>query len=392
MFDDENNVPRLRFPGYTDVWEKRKLGDVAEIIGGATPSTSEADYWNGDIDWYSPAEIGDQIYVSNSQKKITELGLQKSSAKLLPVGTILFTSRAGIGNTAIVAKEASTNQGFQSIVPKKEELNSYFIFSMTDRLKRYGEVTGAGSIFVEVSGKQMAQMVISLPGVEEQYEIGQLFQKLDNLITVNQREGQKLKDLKEAYLQKMFPRAGENVPELRFPGFTDVWEKRTLGEISDFFDFQRVPVEYGERKNGQYPYYGATGIVDYIDEYIFEGEYVLLAEDGANITMRTNPIAYKTRGKFWLNNHAHIMKAHGDAEFLKQSLERITYLRYNSGTAQPKLNAKTVQGIEFLVPTPVEQLKIGKLFEKIDDLISVNQREAQKLQDLKQAYLKDMFV
>ncbi|HFI0733258.1 TPA: restriction endonuclease subunit S, partial [Streptococcus suis] len=148
-----NDFPDLRFPEFTDAWKQRKLGEVAEIVGGGTPSTSINEYWNGDIDWYSPAEIGKKIYVSSSQRKISDLGLEKSSAKMLPIGTVLFTSRAGIGNTAILAKEGTTNQGFQSIIPKKDSLDSYFIFSLTNMLKKHGEVIGAGSTFVEVSGK-----------------------------------------------------------------------------------------------------------------------------------------------------------------------------------------------------------------------------------------------
>src|SRR5699024_573879 len=118
------------------------------------------EYWDGNIDWYSPVEINNQIYVSKSQNKITKLGLQKSSARILPVGTVLFTSRAGIGKTAILSKEGATNQGFQSIVPHKDILDSYFIFSQTNVLRHYGEVNGAGSTFVEVSGKQMSKMPI----------------------------------------------------------------------------------------------------------------------------------------------------------------------------------------------------------------------------------------
>ena len=164
------------------------MGELSDITGGGTPSTSNDEYWNGDIDWYSPVEIGEQIYVSESQKKITEIGLKKSSAKILPVGTILFTSRAGIGNTAILAKESTTNQGFQSIVPHENELDTYFIFSRTKELKRYGETNGAGSTFVEVSGKQMAKMPLMIPNIDEQKQIGSFFQKLDTLITLHQRK------------------------------------------------------------------------------------------------------------------------------------------------------------------------------------------------------------
>ena len=169
-------------------WEQRKLGEISTIVGGGTPSTEVESYWNGNINWYSPAEIGNQIYVSNSQRKITELGLEKSSARLLPVGTVLFTSRAGIGNMAILKGKACTNQGFQSIIPIKNKLNSYFIFSRSNELKKYAETVGAGSTFVEVSGKQMSEMEIKIPKIKEQLKIGALFESIDNLITLHQRK------------------------------------------------------------------------------------------------------------------------------------------------------------------------------------------------------------
>ncbi|NME99236.1 restriction endonuclease subunit S [Aneurinibacillus aneurinilyticus] len=205
MFPAEGErEPKRRFAGFTHAWEQRKLGEVADIIGGGTPSTSNEEYWDGNIDWYSPVEIGEQTYVDSSQKKITELGLQKSSAKILPIGTVLFTSRAGIGNTAILAKEAATNQGFQSIVPHKDELDSYFIYSRTHELQRYGETNGAGSTFVEVSGKQMAKMPMLIPTLEEQKKIGGFFERLDHLITLHQRKLEKLQNIKKAYLNEMF--------------------------------------------------------------------------------------------------------------------------------------------------------------------------------------------
>ena len=181
---------QLIHPFYTSSWEQRKLGDIADIVGGGTPSTGNQSYWDGDIDWYAPAEIADQIYANSSQKKITGLGYENSSAKMLPPGTVLFTSRAGIGKTAILTRKGCTNQGFQSIVPHRGELDSYFIFSRTGELKRYGELVGAGSTFVEVSGKQMAVMELMMPPtMREQQTIGGFFQQLDHLITLHQRKG-----------------------------------------------------------------------------------------------------------------------------------------------------------------------------------------------------------
>ena len=181
--------PKIRFKGFNDDWEQNKLGDLANIVGGGTPSTNMDKYWDGNINWFSPIEVGNQIYKISSQRKITEEGYNHSSAKMLPIGTILFTSRAGIGKTAILEEEGCTNQGFQSIVPNKDKLDSYFIFSRTNELKEYGEKVGAGSTFVEVSGKQMADMNLMIPKrIEEQIIIGKYFSNIDNLISLHQRK------------------------------------------------------------------------------------------------------------------------------------------------------------------------------------------------------------
>ena len=163
------------------------MGEYADIVGGGTPSTDISEYWDGDINWYAPAEITDQIYISSSQRKITEQGFRHSSAKMLPIGTVLFTSRAGIGKTAILSKKGCTNQGFQSIVPYKDKLDSYFIFSRTEEMKRYAETVGAGSTFTEVSGKQMKNMKLMMPStINEQQIIGNYFRSIDQLITLHQ--------------------------------------------------------------------------------------------------------------------------------------------------------------------------------------------------------------
>ena len=183
---DGSRFPELRFDGFTDPWEQRKLGEVAEIVGGGTPDTNNPAYWDGDIDWYSPAELGEQIYADMSQRRITREGYENSSARMLPAGkTILFTSRAGIGTTAILRRSACTNQGFQSLV-LRDEVNVYFVYSMSNRLKAYAESKASGSTFLEISGKQLAEMELMLPNRTEQDEIGGFFAQLDNLITLHQ--------------------------------------------------------------------------------------------------------------------------------------------------------------------------------------------------------------
>src|SRR5699024_5030161 len=211
------------------------LGEVADIVGGGTPSTQIEKYWNGDINWFSPTEIGETSYLNSSERKITKLGLKKSSAKILPIGTVLFTSRAGIGKTAILEKESTTHQGFQSIVPKKNILNSYFIYSRSEEIKNYAEIVGAGSTFVEVSGKQLEKMMLLIPELKEQEKIGSFFKNIDEMIQLQQTKVNKVKDIKAAYLSEMFPDEGEKYPKKPFDGFTKEWSFKKLEALTTTF-------------------------------------------------------------------------------------------------------------------------------------------------------------
>ena len=196
--------PEIRFEGFTDPWEQRKLGDVATIVGGGTPSTNNDAYWDGDIDWYSPAELGEQVYADRSVRRITQAGYDSCSATLLPAGkTILFTSRAGIGNTAILRRSACTNQGFQSLVVN-DDADVYFVYSMTNRIKKFAEQKASGSTFLEISGKGLAAGEFAFPSKDEQTAIGSMFKQLDHLITLHQRKLELIRNIKKSLLDRMF--------------------------------------------------------------------------------------------------------------------------------------------------------------------------------------------
>lgn len=205
MFPKEGATsPEIRFKGFDECWKKKSLEAVCEIIGGGTPSTAVPDYWGGDIDWYSPTEIGSKVYASGSTKKITKLGFEKSSARMLPADkTILFTSRAGIGDMAILKKSGCTNQGFQSLV-LLDDADTYFIYSMGYLIKDYALRHASGSTFLEISSKQLRKMKILLPSEKEQQKIGNYFRKLDTLISQQATQLKKLKQIKAACLEKMF--------------------------------------------------------------------------------------------------------------------------------------------------------------------------------------------
>ncbi|WP_294427276.1 restriction endonuclease subunit S [uncultured Streptococcus sp.] len=195
-------------------------------------------------------------------------------------------------------------------------------------------------------------------------------------------------------LQKMFPKKGETVPEIRFPEFTDAWEQRKLEDIVEFLDMMRRPLEGAKRIPGPYPYYGASGIVDYVEDYIFDEELVLLSEDGANITDRNYPVCFLAAGKYWVNNHAHVLKAKlgNENNFICNSLERKDYKQYNTGMAMPKLNQDVCRKIPVSCPSYEEQKKIGNYFRDLDHLITLHQRKCDELKEIKKTLLKNLFI
>lgn len=388
-----------------NAWEQRKLGEIATIVGGGTPSTKNPEYWDGDINWYSPAEIGNQIYAKKSERQITELGLKKSSAKLLPVGTVLFTSRAGIGKTAILNKEACTNQGFQSIIPRSKMLNSYFLFSRTNSLKQYGETMGSGSTFVEVSGKQMSKMPLFIPNINEQSKIAKLFQSLDRTITLHEEKHRQLEQLKKALLQKMF--ADETgYPVLRFKGFTKKWEQRKLEDLGEILTGSTPSTKHTEyySKNG-IPWVTPTDIKRNIT-FSTPRKLSALGESVGRIvpknTLLITCIAsigkntiLGTKGSFNQQINGLIPRFDKyDLYFLfTQSNLWSQKMKHKAATGTMQIvNKKDFTNLNTLVPILSEQRHIGNMFEQLDHLITLHQHKIDNLKRLKRALLQKMFV
>ena len=182
-------------------------------------------------------------------------------------------------------------------------------------------------------------------------------------------------------------------PKIRFKGYQDDWEQRKLEDVVEFLDTIRKPLEGAKRTPGPYPYYGASGIVDYVDGYLFDEELVLLSEDGANITDRNYPVCFLASGKYWVNNHAHVLRTKDGNEnkFICNSLERKDYKQYNSGMAMPKLNQEVCRSIPISCPSFDEQKKIGAYLNNLDHLITLHQRKCEEVKKLKKFMLQKMF-
>ena len=198
-------------------WEVKKLGAVTDVIGGGTPSTSIKEYWNGNINWFTPTEISEIKYSYSSKRKITSLGLNNSSARMLPIGTILLTSRAGIGDLSILGTESSTNQGFQSLVTKKE-INNEFLYYLMKTKKNVLLEYASGSTFLEISPKNLKSIQIPLPPLPEQEAIAEVLSDTDALIGALEKLIAKKRLIKQGTMQTLL------TPK-------DDWEVKKLGEI-----------------------------------------------------------------------------------------------------------------------------------------------------------------
>lgn len=324
-------------------WEQRKLGDVATIVGGGTPSTNNDAYWDGEIDWYSPAELGERVYADRSVRRITQAGYDSCSATLLPAGkTILFTSRAGIGNTAILRRSACTNQGFQSLVVN-DDIDVYFVYSMTDRIKKFAEQKASGSTFLEISGKGLAAGEFAFPSKDEQTAIGSMFKQLDNLITLHQRKC-----------------------EYRsLCGYLS-WEQRKFSDIADVCSGK----DYKHLKEGPIPVYGTGGFMTSVDEALsYDRDAVGIGRKG------TIDKPYLLKAPFWTVDTLFyaIPKEDMDLEFVHCSFLNVDWKSKDESTGLPSLSKEAINETIALVPSFNEQSRLGEFFNNLDSLITLHQ-------------------
>lgn len=177
----------MRFPEFTDEWNEFKIGEICDVVGGGTPKTDDNSYWDGDIDWYTPSELSEHKYVYESKRKITKKGLDNSSAKLLPPKTILLSSRATIGETGIILKESTTNQGFQSLIVKRN-LNYQFLYYLIDTIKKELIIRASGSTFLEISKDEIKKIKVNIPLKNEQIKIAKFISLIDQKIDLLEKK------------------------------------------------------------------------------------------------------------------------------------------------------------------------------------------------------------
>jgi type I restriction enzyme S subunit len=390
-----NKVPQIRFNGYSDDWVQRKLTDISEKVTEKNSNNefsetltnsaeygiiSQRDFFDKDIsneknlNTYYVVRDGDFVY-------------NPRISNFAPVGPI---KRNTLGRTGVMSPLYYV---FRTHDIDGMYLEKYFSSTKWHRFMELNGDTGARADRFAIKDKDFVQMPIPLPSLDEQSKIAHFLESVDNLIAANQRKLDLLKEQKKGYLQKMFPKNGAKVPELRFAGFADDWEERKLSDIADRFDNLRVPITASDRKSGDTPYYGANGIQDYVEGFTHDGEFILVAEDGAN-DLKNYPVQY-VNGKVWVNNHAHVLqgkKTITDNKFLMNSIKNFNIEPFLVGGGRAKLNADVMMKLNVLLPTFEEQEKIGSFFKQLDDTITLHQRKLDLLKEQKKGFLQKMFV
>ncbi len=383
-------VPQIRFAGFTDPWEQRKLGGIATFGGGHTPSMSDSDnYEGGNVLWVTSQDVKSH-YLDGTTTQITEKGAKELT--LYPAGSLVMVTRSGIlRHTLPVAelrKPSTVNQDIRVILPQEKYygqwLLQFFISRNKELLLEFGKT---GTTVESVDFSKMRDMVLLTPSLPEQQRIGHYFARLDNLITLHQRKYDKLCVLKKSMLDKMFPKGGSLYPEIRFAGFTDPWEQRKLGEVAPLQRGFDLPVS--QMISGPYPVVMSNGVGGWHSKYAVKGPGVVTGRSGT-----IGGLQY-IEGDFWPHNTSLWVTSFNSNEpkFIYWLYSSLNLERFGSGSGVPTLNRNDVHDQLIGVPCNIaEQRRIGAFFDRLDSLITLHQRKLELLRNIKKSMLDKMFV
>lgn len=363
-------------------WKECTIADIGTVVGGATPSTKDpSNYDGGEIAWITPKDLSnyEDRYISHGERNITEKGLNGCSAQLMPKHSVLFTSRAPIGYVAIADDEVCTNQGFKSVVPN-ENTHYLFLYYLLRYNKDMIEGLGSGTTFKEVSGSTMKGIKVRVPTtLSAQRAIGEFLDSIDCKIEENRKINKNLLEQVRALYKDRF------IDLMPFGGsMPSDWHLGTVSEIIELHDSKRIPLSSRERAELDkiYPYYGATSVMDYVDRYLFDGIYLLLGEDGTVVDGQGFPILQYVEGKFWVNNHAHIITGKNgftvELLYLLFSLTNVQSIV--TGAVQPKISQANLNKVPIVIPSEAElkafDESIQPFFAEIRNLRAENDRLA----------------
>ena len=345
-------------------WETYKLGDLVNLYSGGTPNKANALFWDGDIPWISAKSMYED-YLETSDTFITELGL-KNGTRLAKKGTILLLTRgSGLFNRIPVCwalRDLAYNQDVKNIVSKNESLVSteylyYWLYGNKDAISSILETTGIGA--GKIDTERFLNLEVSLPSLNKQGHILRTIKPLFDKITLNNRINHNLEEQAQALYKSWFvdfePFKDGKFIDSELGMIPDGWHVKNLLELSQLFDSKRKPLSGKDRDQMAklYPYYGATSIMDFVDSYIFDGTYLLMGEDGSVMTEDGYPFLQYVTGKFWPNNHAHVLQGNNgfSTEMLHCALLRKVIKSSVTGAVQAKISQANMRKILFPCPS-----------------------------------------
>lgn len=398
------NTPNIRFKGFADAWEQRKLGEVLEdLYNGQTPSRSRDAYWNGEISWLSSGELNRGI-VYKSVETITEAGRESAHLRTVPKGTFVMAitglEAAGTrGNCAILGFDTTLNQSCMALFPQKNMLSSAFLFQWYRMVgEDYGIRFTQGTKQQSYNAEIIKDLDICLPKLAEQEKISSALQNLDHLITLHQRKCDEVRQLKKFMLQKLFPKSGELTPEIRFAGFSDAWEQCKFGEIAvreskcDLSSTDMPSVEYEDVIANEGQLNKDISLKETQKKGItFDGSQVLYGKLRPYLHNWLNPdFVGVAVGDWW------VLRPIGmDKNFIYRLIQTQQFddvANQSAGSKMPRADWNLVSQTEFMVPGLIEeQAKIGEYFTNLDNLITLHQRKCDELKEAKRFMLQNMF-
>ena len=428
------SIPQLRFPEFSGEWKEKKLSDVAEIVGGGTPPTAVEKYWGGDIQWFTPTEIKNK-YIVNSKRTITQVGLDTSSARLLPKGTLLFSSRATVGEIGIAVQECTTNQGFQSFIVNKDN-DSEFLYNWIIKNKKEFIRRASGSTFLEIGKSEIKKIKSNIPLLSEQQKIAAFLTAVDNKIEQLSKKQALLGEYKKGLMQQIFSQAirfhskgtssqaqGEIddtpgqplLPNGNSPSGSDFpdWEEKKLGDITDLITKGTTPTSVGYNFTTE----GINFIkVESIKNFKIDiGSVPKISEECHHHLKRSqlknNDIVFSIAGTLGrtaivknkdlpantnqalsiirLNRSQHILFVHYLLNL--ESIDKYIHRMLSVG-AQPNLSLQQVGDIQLQLPSLLEQSKITNFLSFIDSKIEQVGKQLDESKQFKKALLQQMFI
>jgi type I restriction enzyme S subunit len=403
-------IPQLRFTEFSKNWEIKYIKNIAKVVGGGTPSTTNKEYWNGDINWFTPTEIKFDI-VSESKRKITDLGLNKSSATLLPKGTILLTTRATIGEVAIAQEECTTNQGFQSLVVNKNNSNQ-FVFDLIKVYRKDLYMRANGSTFKEISKKEVEKIKVLIPSLIEQQKIASFLSNVDTVVTKLIKKKELLEQYKKGLMQKIFNQAlrfkDDNGNE--FPK----WEEKKLRDLGNTLNglTGKTKEDFGIGK----PYIQYKQIFDSSKIDITNCGFVEISTSDNQTKMQYGDVFFTTSSEtpneigtasvlldeveeMYLNSFCFGFRVlqtvlyPSFSQFLFRSNSfRKKMIPLAQGSTRYNISKSSFLKLKVQIPSIEEQLKIANFLSDIDVNIEAINNKIENCKAFKKGLLQQMFV